>query len=153
MPPNDAVTLEHGAPIGTSASHRRDDLTEQMGRYRAVSSRSAAAVLGSVTGWPRRDDAAPADARPTVECVTCAGDGGQDAVMDLVCVTVDCADPAMVAGFWSAALGWGSTAHVSRGVWRDVPLTVGRPRSRVRQGAGAQAGQESGAPWLFGWSA
>ena len=26
--------------------------------------------------------------------------------MDLVCVTVDCADPAMVAGFWSAALGW-----------------------------------------------
>jgi ribosomal protein S18 acetylase RimI-like enzyme len=32
--------------------------------------------------------------------------GGQDAVMDLVCVTVDCADPALVAGFWSAALGW-----------------------------------------------
>lgn len=26
--------------------------------------------------------------------------------MDLVCVTVDCGDPAMVAGFWSAALGW-----------------------------------------------
>jgi predicted enzyme related to lactoylglutathione lyase len=27
--------------------------------------------------------------------------------MDLVCITVDCADPAAVATFWSDALGWG----------------------------------------------
>ena len=26
--------------------------------------------------------------------------------MDLVCVTVDCADPGSLAAFWSAALGW-----------------------------------------------
>jgi hypothetical protein len=29
-----------------------------------------------------------------------------DLPMDLVCVTVDCADPSAVAGFWSEALGW-----------------------------------------------
>lgn len=27
--------------------------------------------------------------------------------MELVCVTIDCHDPTLVAGFWSSALGWG----------------------------------------------
>ena len=27
--------------------------------------------------------------------------------MEIVCVTVDCADPAAVARFWNSALGWG----------------------------------------------
>jgi len=30
--------------------------------------------------------------------------------MEIVCVTVDCADPARVAGFWSEALRWNSHA-------------------------------------------
>jgi hypothetical protein len=30
--------------------------------------------------------------------------------MEIMCVTVDCADPATVAGFWNEALGWGGTA-------------------------------------------
>lgn len=30
--------------------------------------------------------------------------------MELVCVTVDCRDPAAVSRFWNEALGWGGTA-------------------------------------------
>ncbi len=30
--------------------------------------------------------------------------------MEIICVTVDCANPASVAEFWSAALGWGGVA-------------------------------------------
>jgi hypothetical protein len=30
--------------------------------------------------------------------------------MDLVCVTIDCREPASVAGFWNEALGWGGVA-------------------------------------------
>jgi Glyoxalase-like domain len=30
--------------------------------------------------------------------------------MDVVCVTIDCTDPAAVAGFWNEALGWGGVA-------------------------------------------
>jgi hypothetical protein len=30
--------------------------------------------------------------------------------MDVVCVTVDCADPAAVAAFWNEALHWGGVA-------------------------------------------
>jgi hypothetical protein len=30
--------------------------------------------------------------------------------MDIVCTTVDCADPEKVATFWNAALGWGGVS-------------------------------------------
>lgn len=30
--------------------------------------------------------------------------------MELVCVTIDCADPAAVAEFWNQALGWGGVS-------------------------------------------
>jgi hypothetical protein len=30
--------------------------------------------------------------------------------VDVVCVTVDCTEPAAVAAFWNAALGWGGVA-------------------------------------------
>lgn len=30
--------------------------------------------------------------------------------MELVCVTIDCRDPANVASFWNSALGWGGVA-------------------------------------------
>ncbi len=30
--------------------------------------------------------------------------------MEIVCITVDCADPAAVARFWNEALGWGGVA-------------------------------------------
>src|SRR5262245_43366359 len=30
--------------------------------------------------------------------------------MDIICVTVDCADPERVAGFWNEALHWGGVA-------------------------------------------
>ena len=39
-----------------------------------------------------------------------AGPGRDDVSMELVCVTVDCRDPAAVSRFWNEALGWGGTA-------------------------------------------
>ncbi len=35
--------------------------------------------------------------------------------MDIICVTLDCADPARVAEFWNAALGWGGVAAAPDG--------------------------------------
>ena len=35
--------------------------------------------------------------------------------MEIVCTTVDCADPEQVARFWNAALGWGGVAVASDG--------------------------------------
>jgi len=35
--------------------------------------------------------------------------------VDITCVTVDCADPARVAEFWNAALGWGGVAAAADG--------------------------------------
>jgi hypothetical protein len=35
--------------------------------------------------------------------------------MNIVCVTVDCADPPAVATFWNAALGWGGVAASADG--------------------------------------
>jgi hypothetical protein len=35
--------------------------------------------------------------------------------MDIQCVTVDCADPARVAEFWNAAMGWGGVATAPDG--------------------------------------
>ncbi|HEX6568695.1 MAG TPA: VOC family protein, partial [Acidimicrobiales bacterium] len=35
--------------------------------------------------------------------------------MDIICVTVDCADPARVAAFWNEALGWGGVAAATDG--------------------------------------
>jgi Glyoxalase-like domain len=35
--------------------------------------------------------------------------------MDLICVTVDCADPAKVAAFWNEALRWGGVAAAPDG--------------------------------------
>jgi len=35
--------------------------------------------------------------------------------MEITCVTVDCADPAKVAGFWNEALGWGGVAVAADG--------------------------------------
>lgn len=35
--------------------------------------------------------------------------------MDIICVTLDCADPARVAEFWNAALGWGGVAAAPNG--------------------------------------
>ncbi|MFZ6003649.1 MAG: VOC family protein [Actinomycetota bacterium] len=35
--------------------------------------------------------------------------------MDLVCVTVDCHDPGLVARFWNEALGWGGVAVAEDG--------------------------------------
>lgn len=35
--------------------------------------------------------------------------------MDLVCVTVDCHDPGLVARFWNEALGWGGVAVAQDG--------------------------------------
>jgi hypothetical protein len=34
---------------------------------------------------------------------------------DIVCVTVDCANPSAVASFWNAALGWGGVACAEDG--------------------------------------
>jgi hypothetical protein len=34
----------------------------------------------------------------------------EDQLMDIVCTTVDCADPERVASFWNAALGWGGVS-------------------------------------------
>jgi hypothetical protein len=41
--------------------------------------------------------------------------------VDITCVTIDCEDPAAVAGFWSAALGWTDVAVGAGGA------TVGPP--------------------------
>jgi hypothetical protein len=35
--------------------------------------------------------------------------------VDIICVTLDCADPARVAEFWNAALGWGGVAAAPDG--------------------------------------
>jgi hypothetical protein len=35
--------------------------------------------------------------------------------MELVCVTIDCTDPAPVAHFWNEALGWGGVAVSDNG--------------------------------------
>ena len=35
--------------------------------------------------------------------------------MDIICVTLDCAEPARVAEFWNAALGWGGVAAAPDG--------------------------------------
>lgn len=35
---------------------------------------------------------------------------GDDAAVDITCVTVDCTDPATIASFWNDALGWGGVA-------------------------------------------
>jgi len=35
--------------------------------------------------------------------------------VEIVCTTVDCADPEQVARFWNAALGWGGVAVASDG--------------------------------------
>jgi hypothetical protein len=35
--------------------------------------------------------------------------------MEIVCVTVDCADPVRLAGFWNEALGWGGVAVADDG--------------------------------------
>jgi hypothetical protein len=35
--------------------------------------------------------------------------------VDLTCVTVDCADPAVLAMFWNEALGWGGVAVAEDG--------------------------------------
>lgn len=35
--------------------------------------------------------------------------------MEITCVTVDCTDPAAVAGFWNEALGWGGVAVAEDG--------------------------------------
>src|SRR5207247_871954 len=34
----------------------------------------------------------------------------EDHPMEIICTTIDCADPARVAAFWNAALGWGGVA-------------------------------------------
>jgi hypothetical protein len=39
----------------------------------------------------------------------------ETAVVDIICVTLDCADPARVAEFWNAALGWGGVATAPDG--------------------------------------
>ncbi len=36
--------------------------------------------------------------------------------MEIICTTIDCADPAVVADFWNAALGWGGVS-VAPGGW------------------------------------
>ena len=46
--------------------------------------------------------------------------------MELVCITMDCADPARLAAFWSAALGWEVT-HVSAGGAYLRPPDAHRP--------------------------
>jgi Glyoxalase-like domain len=38
-----------------------------------------------------------------------------DVRVDIVCVTIDCADPAAVAGFWNEALRWGGVAVAADG--------------------------------------
>jgi catechol 2,3-dioxygenase-like lactoylglutathione lyase family enzyme len=35
--------------------------------------------------------------------------------VDIICVTLDCTDPARVAEFWNAALGWGGVAAAPDG--------------------------------------
>jgi hypothetical protein len=40
---------------------------------------------------------------------------GDDVAMQLLCVTVDCADPARVATFWNEALRWGGVAVADDG--------------------------------------
>ena len=35
--------------------------------------------------------------------------------VDIICVTLDCAEPARVAEFWNAALGWGGVAAAPDG--------------------------------------
>jgi hypothetical protein len=34
----------------------------------------------------------------------------EDHAMEIVCTTIDCTDPAAVATFWNAALGWGGVS-------------------------------------------
>jgi hypothetical protein len=41
--------------------------------------------------------------------------GRDDVPVELMCVTVDCRDPAAVARFWNEALGWGGTAVAADG--------------------------------------
>ena len=48
--------------------------------------------------------------------------------MDIICVTLDCADPARVAEFWNAALGWGGVAAAPDGsgdVWPEMTVVLG----------------------------
>ena len=47
--------------------------------------------------------------------------------MDVNCVTVDCADPRAMAGFWAEALRWGDVHHDAE---HDIAI-VGRPEGGV----------------------
>jgi len=54
---------------------------------------------------------------------------GKNRAMELVCVTFDCDDPAVVATFWNTALGWGGVAVAD-------------------DGSGAICGPPTGGPYL-----
>jgi predicted enzyme related to lactoylglutathione lyase len=41
--------------------------------------------------------------------------GHHAAMIDIECVTIDCADPRAVASFWNDALGWGGVAAIPDG--------------------------------------